>query len=80
MKPLRPQMTTPFAPKPIAPQSFPPKGGQGVTIGCAVLHERFGRGVVKALEGSGLDAKATVQFENAGTKVLMLRFAKLTVI
>ena len=80
MKPLRPQMTTPFAPKPIAPQSFPPKGGQGVTIGCAVLHERFGRGVVKALEGSGLDAKATVQFENAGTKVLMLRFAKLMVI
>jgi len=54
--------------------------GASLSIGCAVLHERFGRGVVKALEGSGLDAKATVQFENAGTKVLMLRFAKLTVI
>ena len=47
--------------------------------GAVVLHERFGRGVVQAIEGTGLDAKATVQFDNAGTKVLMLRFAKLTV-
>ena len=47
-------------------------------VGAVVLHERFGRGVVQALEGSGIDAKATVCFENAGTKVLMLRFAKLT--
>jgi DNA helicase-2/ATP-dependent DNA helicase PcrA len=69
----------PFAPKPIAPQSFPPKGGQEVAVGCSVLHERFGRGIVQALEGTGIDAKATVCFENAGTKVLMLRFAKLTV-
>ena len=80
MKPLRPQMAMPFAPRPVAPQSFSPKGGQRVTIGCSVLHERFGRGVVQALEGTGIDAKATVCFENAGTKVLMLRFAKLTVI
>ena len=79
MKPLRPQMAMPFAPKPIAPQSFPPKGGQGVIVGSSVVHERFGRGVVQALEGTGIDAKATVCFENAGTKVLMLRFAKLTV-
>ncbi len=51
----------------------------GLSIGSVVLHERFGRGVVQAIEGTGLDAKATVQFDNAGTKVLMLRFAKLTV-
>ena len=52
----------------------------GLTPGSAVLHERFGRGVIQAIEGTGLDAKATVQFENAGTKVLMLRFAKLTLV
>ena len=52
--------------------------GAGLSVGSAVVHERFGRGVVQALEGTGIDAKATVQFENAGTKVLMLRFAKLT--
>ena len=55
-----------------APQAFAP--------GSTVLHERFGKGVVQAIEGTGIDARATVQFENAGTKVLMLRFAKLTVL
>ena len=51
----------------------------GISIGSVVVHERFGRGVVQALEGTGIDAKATVCFDNAGTKKLMLRFAKLTV-
>ncbi len=55
------------------------QGAQGgLSIGAAVLHERFGRGTVQRIEGTGIDAKATVQFDNAGTKVLMLRFAKLT--
>ena len=49
-----------------------------MVVGQVVLHERFGRGVIQAIEGTGIDAKATVAFENAGTKVLMLRFAKLT--
>ena len=81
MKPLRPQSTMPFIPRPLSPTSSPNIGkGASLSIGCSVVHERFGRGVVRALEGTGLDAKATVQFENAGTKVLMLRFAKLTVI
>jgi DNA helicase-2/ATP-dependent DNA helicase PcrA len=53
----------------------PAEVGRGATV----IHERFGRGIVQAVEGTGIDAKATVQFENAGTKVLMLRFAKLTV-
>jgi DNA helicase-2/ATP-dependent DNA helicase PcrA len=86
MKPLRPQMTTPV--RPLMAKDAHSGGamfnGQssmfnGIRVGCSVVHERFGRGVVQALEGTGLDAKATVQFENAGTKVLMLRFAKLTV-
>ena len=51
----------------------------GIRVGTAVVHERFGRGVVQDVQGTGLDAKATVRFDNAGTKVLMLRFAKLTV-
>ena len=65
-------------------QSASPSSGIGgammndLRVGSVVVHERFGRGVVQALEGSGIDAKATVCFENAGTKVLMLRFAKLT--
>ena len=54
-------------------------GSSALSVGKVVLHDRFGRGVVQAIEGTGIDAKATIQFENAGTKVLMLRFAKLTV-
>ena len=47
-------------------------------VGAVVIHERFGRGTVEDIQGTGIDGKATVRFENAGTKVLMLRFAKLT--
>ena len=81
-----PKRTTGFSPRPI-PSTTPQKAGMvnsqwsmvnELSIGASVVHERFGRGVVQAIEGTGLDAKATVQFENAGTKVLMLRFAKLT--
>ena len=86
MKPLRPQNvgggfvppTRPFSPPNRPTMSVQPSVSGELKVGSAVVHERFGRGVVQALEGSGIDAKATVLFENAGTKVLMLRFAKLT--
>lgn len=52
---------------------------QNLSVGSVVLHDRFGQGVVQAVEGTGIDTKATVAFDNAGTKVLLLRFAKLTV-
>lgn len=50
-----------------------------VSIGTRILHERFGAGVVTAIEGSGIDAKATVNFQNLGTKQLLLRFAKFKI-
>lgn len=50
------------------------------TIGTAVLHDRFGKGTVLNIEGNGDSAKATVQFENAGTKQLLLKFAKLQIL
>ena len=86
MKPLRPQNvgggfvppTRPFSPPNRPTTCVQPSVSSELKVGSAVVHERFGRGVVQALEGSGIDAKATVLFENAGTKVLMLRFAKLT--
>ena len=48
--------------------------------GTRIAHERFGQGTVLHVEGSGLDAKARVSFDNAGEKQLLLRFAKFTVI
>lgn len=47
-----------------------------VAAGDIIIHERFGRGRVVSTSDSGIDAKAVVDFENAGVKQLLLRFAK----
>jgi len=60
------------------PVSATPPSNNGLTVGSVIVHERFGEGVVERLEGSGLDAKASVRFQNVGTKQLLLRFAKFT--
>jgi DNA helicase-2/ATP-dependent DNA helicase PcrA len=52
----------------------------GLTAGGRVAHERFGEGTIIDIEGKGNDAKVTVEFVNAGTKTLLLKFAKLKVI
>lgn len=52
----------------------------GLDIGTAVYHERFGRGKVISLEGTGNDKKAQINFETGGLKNILLRFAKLTII
>ena len=49
-------------------------------VGARVQHERFGQGVVIALEGAGNDKKAQVNFDIGGLKNILLRFAKLTLI
>lgn len=51
-----------------------------VIAGVEVLHERFGRGKVLNVEGSGPNAKATVFFNAVGQKQLLLKFAKLKII
>ncbi len=52
----------------------------GLTVGATIEHQRFGIGVVEAIEGTGENAKATVAFRNAGTKQLLLKFAKYKVL
>jgi DNA helicase-2/ATP-dependent DNA helicase PcrA len=49
-----------------------------VAAGDTVLHDRWGEGVVLAVSGSGTDAEATVRFEDAGEKRLLLAYAPLT--
>jgi DNA helicase-2/ATP-dependent DNA helicase PcrA len=55
-------------------------GSDRVKLGTLVEHERFGRGEVIALEGQPPNVKAHVSFENAGTKQLLLKFAKLKIL
>jgi DNA helicase-2/ATP-dependent DNA helicase PcrA len=52
----------------------------GIAVGKHIIHNRFGRGEVLRVEGTGDNTKATVQFENVGTKQLLLKFAKFEVV
>jgi DNA helicase-2/ATP-dependent DNA helicase PcrA len=61
------------------PEQTPAAQAQGdLAIGKALVHERFGRGVIEKIEGSGPDRTITVQFENTGQRKLLLKFAKFT--
>jgi len=53
---------------------------KNLQIGMNVQHERFGMGKVTQIEGVFPNNKATVLFQNAGEKQLVLKFAKLTII
>lgn len=48
--------------------------------GCRIEHQRFGIGKVLKIEGTGENTKATVEFQNAGTKQLLLKFVKFTIL
>ena len=48
--------------------------------GTRIEHQRFGIGTVVRIEGTGENTKATVEFRNAGTKQLLLKFAKFKII
>lgn len=48
--------------------------------GARIEHQRFGVGTVVRIEGTGENTKATVEFRNAGTKQLLLKFAKFKII
>ena len=58
----------------------PVSSSSSLREGCKIEHQRFGIGEVLKLEGSGENAKATVAFTHAGTKQLLLKFAKYTII
>jgi len=55
-------------------------GPQQLAEGNIIEHQRFGIGTVIKVEGSGDNEKATVEFRNAGTKQLLLKFAKFTIV
>jgi DNA helicase-2/ATP-dependent DNA helicase PcrA len=61
-------------PAPDAPTDAPLRVGQSIE------HDRFGIGRVTRVEGTGDNAKATIDFQNAGEKQLLLRFARFKVI
>ena len=67
-----------FASPPVPPQKAAPS--HGLRAGIAVFHNKFGEGKVLAIEGTGDDARAQVDFPRHGTKWLALAIAKLTIV
>ncbi len=65
-----------FASPPVPPQKAAPS--HGLRSGMQVFHNKFGEGTVLALEGSGDDARAQINFPRHGVKWLALSVAKLT--
>jgi DNA helicase-2/ATP-dependent DNA helicase PcrA len=88
-KPKYPEMSRPTVSRSVpqykTAEQTPPKKETvtaigNISVGSTVQHDRFGEGKVIMLEDGGNDSKATVEFKNAGTKCLLLKYAKLNVL
>ena len=77
LRPVTPRSSAATTP----PTSSPtPASPSQLKEGSVIEHQRFGIGTVLRLEGAGENEKATVEFRNAGTKQLLLKFAKYNII
>ena len=72
--------TRPTKSQPSVPQNFEPSNPDLIQEGMKVMHQKFGIGLVLAVDGAGANKKATVNFGGNGTKQLMLKFAKLKIL
>jgi len=52
----------------------------GFSLGQRVLHQKFGEGIVLNYEGQGKSARVEVNFDQAGSKWLVLNYANLQAI
>ncbi|MBT23461.1 MAG: DNA helicase II [Gammaproteobacteria bacterium] len=77
---IRPKasVTVPYSRNESKPMDF--EDQIGIALGQKVQHPKFGQGIVLNYEGAGESARVQVNFENAGTKWLVLSFANLEVI
>ena len=53
---------------------------RSLRVGSRVSHEKFGEGKILAINGVGDSQKISIAFEDYGTKHLLTKFAKLTII
>lgn len=52
--------------------------GKEIKVGQRIVHDRFGRGVILEISGTGDSAKIKVQFDNSGERTLLLKFARIS--
>ena len=71
---VEPEQRIPSAPRPAESAG----AGDEFEVGMLVRHDKFGTGRVTQVEEWSGDVKITVEFDGAGRKTLLRRFAKLT--
>ena len=69
----------PAMPSTPIPQNLEPSNPDLLQEGMRVMHGKFGAGTILSIEGAGANKKASVHFDTAGVKMLMLKFAKLAI-
>ena len=62
------------------PQNLEPSNPDLLQEGMRVMHAKFGAGTILSVDGAGANKKASVRFDTAGVKTLMLKFARLAII
>jgi len=85
LKPKKEATTKPNTPKNLKRVNNMSKGASNnqantIQVGMEVFHDRFGRGKVLTVEDTGENKKASVFFNNSGTKNLLLKYAKLRIL
>ena len=73
----RVQVSRPYAPQPRRGFAQPAMDPAPVKLGANVRHPTFGTGVVTDYEGTGAHARVQVNFDEAGSKWLVLAYANL---
>jgi DNA helicase-2/ATP-dependent DNA helicase PcrA len=67
--------------KPIAlVENFTPSKTSDLKVGNKLAHEKFGKGVLINLEGTGDNVFGTIDFESLGSKKILLRYSKLMIL
>ena len=77
---LRPMSRPGGAPRQEQDSDFKAADPKDIVEGLSVRHQKFGRGTVEAVEGSGNGKKATVVFASKGKRVLLLKYARLEIL
>lgn len=62
------------------PEATPAAHADSLQEGSVIEHQRFGVGTVLKIEGSGENQKITVEFKNSGTKQLLIKFARFSIL
>lgn len=61
----------------IPTENFKPDAPSQFEVGMRVEHEKFGFGIIESMDGPAANKMATIKFEQAGIKKIMLNYAKL---